>query len=110
MRNYYPFVANLDTCYGSFDTFGVPSSRICVANKTEDVNLNVFNIRRQKQLNFCCTGPTNPNFWQIKITIVLISHINIFFTAYISPNMIFFFEITIEYIKDKNLVHCQITQ
>ena len=47
-------------------------------------------------------GPTDPNFWQIKI-IILISHINIpFLTIYISSNMIFFFQITIKYKKIKN--------
>ena len=28
---------------------------------------------------FCCTGPTDPNFWQIKITIIRISHANFYF-------------------------------
>ena len=33
-------------------------------------------------------GPTDPNFWQTKIIIILISHINIsFFTIYISCNL-----------------------
>ena len=77
MRIYHPFVANLDKCYVSCNTFDVPYSRICVANKTEDAILNVFNMIRQKQLNFCFTGPTNLNFWQMKITVILISHINI---------------------------------
>ena len=36
-------------------------------------------------LIFCCTGPTDRNFWQIKITIILISHTNSsFFTNDIS--------------------------
>ena len=30
-------------------------------------------------LIFCCTGPTDRNFWQIKITIILISHTNFSF-------------------------------
>ena len=28
---------------------------------------------------FGCTGPTNPNFWQIKIIIILISNLIIFY-------------------------------
>ena len=32
----------------------------------------------EEHLIFCCTGPTDPNFWQIKIIMILISHINIF--------------------------------
>ena len=44
----------------------------------------------EDNLIFCCTGPINLNFWQIKI-VVLISHINIFLTIYFSSNMIFSF-------------------
>ena len=42
--HYYPFMVNLDRCIGSCNSFDDPSSRKCVANKTEDVNLNVFNM------------------------------------------------------------------
>ena len=38
-------------------------------------------------LIFCCTDPTDPNFQQIKIVIIVISHINIFDVYYL-----FFFE------------------
>ena len=41
---YYPFLVNLDTCNGSSNIVDGLSDRICVPNKTEDVNLSVFNI------------------------------------------------------------------
>ena len=57
-------------------------------------------------LIFCCAVPTDPNFRQTKIIIILISYINISsFTIYISCNLNFFFQIAIKYIKNKNLVH-----
>ena len=41
---YDPFMSSIDRCNGSFNTFDDASGRICVPNKTEDVNLNVFNM------------------------------------------------------------------
>ena len=41
---YYPFIVNLDRCNGSWNTLDDTTSRICVPNKTEDVNLSVFNL------------------------------------------------------------------
>ena len=44
----------------------------------------------ESNVTFCCMGPTDPNFRQIKIIIILISHINIyFFTIYNSSNWFF---------------------
>ena len=40
---YFPFMVYLDNCDGTCDTLDDPSARICVLNKTEGVNLNVFN-------------------------------------------------------------------
>ena len=42
--NYYPFVLSLARYNGSYNTLDDLSSRICASNKTEDVNLNVFNM------------------------------------------------------------------
>ena len=42
--HYYPFAVNLGRCNGSCNTLDGPSSRICVPNKTEDVDLNAFNM------------------------------------------------------------------
>ena len=41
---YYPFAVNLDRCFGSCNTLCDLSNRICVTNKTEDLNLSVFNM------------------------------------------------------------------
>ena len=40
---YYPLAVNLDRCTGSY-TLNDLSNRVCVSNKTEDLNLNVFNM------------------------------------------------------------------
>ena len=37
-------MVSLDECDGSCNSLDDLSSRICVPNKTEDVNLDVFNI------------------------------------------------------------------
>ena len=41
---YDPFAANLDTCVGSCHTLNDLSNKVCVLNKTEDINLSVFNM------------------------------------------------------------------
>ena len=41
---YYPFMAKLDICNRSCNTFDYPSGRICVRNKTENLNIKVFNM------------------------------------------------------------------
>ena len=41
---YYAFAANLDRCTGSYNTLNDLSNKICFPNKTEDLNLNVFNM------------------------------------------------------------------
>ena len=42
--HYYPFAVNLDRCVRSCDTFNDLSNELCVPNKTEDLNLRVFNM------------------------------------------------------------------
>ena len=55
---------------------------------------------RRRQINFCCAGPTDPNFRYIKI--IMNSRIYAFvFTIYFSSNMIFFFSVSIKLIKSK---------
>ena len=39
LDEYYPFMVNLDTCNVSCNTVDDPSARICVPNKTKNVNL-----------------------------------------------------------------------
>ena len=41
---YYPFMISLDKYNGSINTLSKISVRNCVPNKTEDVNLSVFNL------------------------------------------------------------------
>ena len=45
---YYPFVITLDKCDGSCNVLTKISGRIFVPNKTEDVNLSVFNLITRK--------------------------------------------------------------
>ena len=41
---YYPSVVNLDKCAGSCNTLDDLSSRVCVPNETEDLNLHFLNM------------------------------------------------------------------
>ena len=41
---YYPFAVNLDRCVGSCNTFNDLSNKVCVPNKTEDLNIYVLNM------------------------------------------------------------------
>ena len=41
---YYPFAVNLDISTGSCNTLYDLSNRVCAPNKTEDLNLSVFNM------------------------------------------------------------------
>ena len=42
--HYYPFAVKLDRYIGSFDTLNDLSNKVCIPNKTEDLNLSVFNM------------------------------------------------------------------
>ena len=44
--HYYPFSVKLDRCVGSCNTLNDLSNKVCVPNKTEDLNLSVFNTIR----------------------------------------------------------------
>ena len=41
---YYLFAVNLDRCGGSCNTLDDLSSRVCVPNEKEDLQLHVFNM------------------------------------------------------------------
>ena len=41
---YYPVLVKLDTCVGNCNTLNDLSNKVCFPNKTEDLNLNVFNM------------------------------------------------------------------
>ena len=40
---YYLFSVKLDRCAGSFNTLNDLSNKLCIPDKTEDLNLTVFN-------------------------------------------------------------------
>ena len=42
--HYYPFVVKLDRCVGSCNTPNDLSNKVCVPNKTKDLNLSVFKM------------------------------------------------------------------
>ena len=42
--HYYPFAVKLARCVRSYNTFNDLSNKLCVPNKTEDLNLRMFNI------------------------------------------------------------------
>ena len=44
---YYPFVVNLDRCDGRCNTLDDRSSRVYISNETENLNLNVFNMKTE---------------------------------------------------------------
>ena len=39
---YYPFAVKLDRCAGSCNTINDLSNKVCVPNKTEDLNKQIF--------------------------------------------------------------------
>ena len=42
--HYYPFAVKLDKFVASCSTFNDLSNKVCVPNRTEDLNLSVFNL------------------------------------------------------------------
>ena len=42
--HYHPFTVKLDKCIGSWNTLNDLSNKVCVPNKTEDLNLSMFNM------------------------------------------------------------------
>ena len=46
--SYYPFSVKLDKCFGSCNTLNDFSNKVCVPNKTEDLNIHVFNMMAEK--------------------------------------------------------------
>ena len=42
--HYYPFVVNLYKCVGSCNILNDFSNKVCVPNKTEDLNIHAFNM------------------------------------------------------------------
>ena len=48
---YYPFAVKSNKCVGSFNTLNDLSIRVCVPNKTEDLNRHVFLCDYRKKMN-----------------------------------------------------------
>ena len=42
--HYYPILFKLDRCAGNCNTLNKLSNKVCIPNKTEDLNLSVFNM------------------------------------------------------------------
>ena len=42
--HYYPFAVKVDRCVGSCNTLNDLSNNVCAPNKTEELNLSVFNM------------------------------------------------------------------
>ena len=42
--HYYLFAVKLDRCVGSCNTLNDLSNKVCVPNKTEDLNTSIFNM------------------------------------------------------------------
>ena len=42
--HYYPFAVKLDRCVGSCNTLNDLPNKVCVPNKTENLNLSMFNM------------------------------------------------------------------
>ena len=54
--HYYPYVAELDRCVGSYNNL---SNKVCVPNKTEDLDLCMFNIITEKNESKILTKDTS---------------------------------------------------
>ena len=84
--HYYPLAVNLDGCAGSCNSLHDLSNKICIPNKTEDLNLSVFNmitgINESKTLtkHISCTVNVNlmvDNVIQIKSGIMINVGVNV---------------------------------
>ena len=42
--HYYPFAVKLDRCVGNCNNINDLSNKVCIPNKTEDLNLSIFNM------------------------------------------------------------------
>ena len=49
--HYYPFAVKLDKCVGSCNALDDLSNKLCVSNKTEDLNIHVLNMITGKNGN-----------------------------------------------------------
>ena len=70
--HYYQFIISMNRCDGSCNTAEDPSGRKCVLNKTEDVNLKLFDIIKgymnQRQLQNISYGSVDMNLMERNVT------------------------------------------
>ena len=50
--NWYPYTVNLDKCVGSCNTLSGLSNKVCVQNKTEDLNLSMVEWWNNKKFRY----------------------------------------------------------
>ena len=53
--HYYTFAIKWERFFGSYNSLNDPSNNACIPNKTEDLNIHVFNI---------ITGKNQSKIWQ----------------------------------------------
>ena len=51
--HYYPSTDKFDTCVGSCNTLNDLFNKVCVTNKTEDVNMYVYDYKKKKMNHIC---------------------------------------------------------
>ena len=65
--HYHMFAVELNTCLESCNTLNDLSNKVCIPNKTEDLNLSVFNlvtgINESKKLTKHISNQCNSNQW-----------------------------------------------
>ena len=64
----YPFTVKLDRCAGSCNTINELSNKVCIPNKTEDLNLSMFSMitwkNESKILTKTCHTNVNVNLME----------------------------------------------
>ena len=60
--HFYTFSLNLDRCVGSCNTFIEFSSKVCAPNKTENLNLSLFNIVTEINKSKTLTNHISPEY------------------------------------------------
>ena len=65
---YYPFAVKLDRCVGSCNNINDLSNKVCIPNKTEDLNLSMFSMitwkNESKILTKTCHTNVNVNLME----------------------------------------------
>ena len=89
-------ISNLHFKIGTFISLQTEPSHTCILEygssltPVQPIRLKTIYHSGEGNLFFCCTCP-NPNFRQIKLIIIVITHINIFFVLLIIVLIVSFF-------------------